>query len=82
MANPPDFELLAGLRARVLVSHAPPNALSKTEAEDVGLKREDGRRGLPAEMRPGESYGEIAVQKRVVGRIAPAPTRRVGRARY
>jgi len=82
VANPPDFELLAGLRARVLVSHTPPNALSKTEAEDVGLEGEDGRRGLPAEMRPGESYSEIAVQKRVVGRIALAPRRRVGRARH
>jgi hypothetical protein len=70
VANPPDFELLAGLRARVLVSHAPPNARLKTKAEDVALEREDARRGLPAEMRPGGSYSEIAVQKRVVGRIA------------
>jgi hypothetical protein len=69
MANPPDFELLAGLRARVLVSHAPPNAPAKTDAEEVALEREDARRGLPAEMRPGESYSEIAVHKRVVGRI-------------
>ena len=73
MTNSPDFELLAGLRARVLVSHAPPNARLKTEPGDVALEREEARRGLPAEMRPGGSYREIAVQKRVVGRIASRP---------
>jgi hypothetical protein len=71
VANPPDFELRAGLRARVLVSRAPPNVVSETEGDEVALDREDVRRGLPAAMRRGESYREIAVQKRVVGRIAP-----------
>jgi hypothetical protein len=80
VANPPDFELLAGLRARVLVSYARANALAKTDAEAVALEREDARHGLPAEMRPGESYSEIAVHKRVVGRITLAPRRRVNRA--
>jgi hypothetical protein len=80
VANPPDFELLAGLRARVLVSHAPRNALSKTEGEEVALERKDARRGLPAEMRPGDNYSEIAVQKRVVGRIALMPRRKDNRA--
>jgi hypothetical protein len=80
VANPPDFELIAGLRAHVLVSHDPPNAFLETEGEDVALEREDVREGLPAETRPHAKYSDVAVQKRVVGTIGHAPRRGVNRA--
>jgi hypothetical protein len=78
VAGPPDFELIAGLRARVLVSGVPPRARLKTEREDVALEHEDVRKNLPAEMRPRAKYRDVAVQKRVVGRLA-APCPRTGR---
>jgi hypothetical protein len=80
VANPPDFELIASLRARVLVSHVPPSAL-ETEGEDVALEREDERQDFPAEMRPRGKHSEVAVQKRVVGTIGHARRRSAGRAR-
>jgi hypothetical protein len=78
VGKPPDFELIAGLRARVLVSHAPPDAFSKTEGEDVVLEGEDARQGLPAEMRPRGKYRDVTVQKHVVARMA-APRPPAGR---
>jgi hypothetical protein len=78
VANPPDFELIASLRARVLVGHVPPSAFLETEGEEVALERDDERQGLPAEMRQRGKYRDVAVQKRVVGRMA-APRSRGGR---
>jgi hypothetical protein len=78
VANPPDFELIGGLRAQVLVSHVPPSALLETEGEDVVLEGESARQGLPEEMKPRGTYGDVAVQKRVVGTMA-APRSRGGR---
>jgi hypothetical protein len=79
VANPPDFELTAGLRAHVLVSHVPPGGFLETEGEDVALEGKDVRQGLPAEMRPRGKYSDVAVQKRVVGTIGHARRRGVSR---
>jgi hypothetical protein len=79
VANPPDFELIASLRARVLVSHVPPGAFLETEGEDVALEREDLREGLPAELRRRGRYSDVAVQKRLAGTIAHARGRGVSR---
>jgi hypothetical protein len=79
VANPPDFELLAGLRARVLVSRVPPNAVLETEGEEVALEYEGMRERLPEEMREGASYSKIAVEKRVVGRLGHVRRKRVSR---
>jgi hypothetical protein len=81
VVKPPDFELIASLRAKVLVSQVPPSAFLETDGEDVALEREDVRQGLPGELRPRGKYSDIAVQKRVVGTIGHARRRGVGRAR-
>jgi hypothetical protein len=75
----PDFELIAGLRAHVLVSRVPPSGFLETEGEDVALEGEDVRKGLPAEMRPRGKYNDVAVQKPVVGTIGHARGRGVSR---
>ena len=80
MTNPVDFDLSAGLRARALVSHVPPNALLEKEGDDVALDRAEARQGLPAELRPGGRYDGVAVEKRVVGRVAPPRRRSASRS--
>ena len=63
-----DFQIAVRLRARRLIGHNPPNA--QTQAEDhVTLAREETREGLPAEMQPGERYEDVAVEKRLSGKI-------------
>jgi hypothetical protein len=63
-----DFEIRVGLRARVLRARTPPEARTVTDG-DVALAREQTRNGLPAEMQPSERYADVAVERRVSGRI-------------
>ncbi|HYZ76621.1 MAG TPA: hypothetical protein VE596_04540 [Gaiellaceae bacterium] len=63
----PDFEIGTSLRARRLRAHDPPDAA--TEGEAVVLDREETRSGLPARLEAGGRYEEIAVGKKVSGRI-------------
>ena len=40
-----------------------------TESEGVGLSREETRDGLPGQMRPGDAYEDVAVERRLAGEV-------------
>jgi hypothetical protein len=63
-----DFQIAVRLRARRLIAHNPPNAQTRTE-DHVTFAREETREGLPAEMQPDERYEDVAVEKRLSGKI-------------
>ncbi len=63
----PDFEIVASLRARRIVSHVPPEGETRTEGEDIELAHDETRRGLPTPMQPERRYDDVSVQKRVLG---------------
>jgi hypothetical protein len=65
----PDLEITASLRARSLISHVPPDSQTQSEGEDVELPRDQRRRGLPTQVQPGRHYDDVAIEKRVLGRI-------------
>jgi hypothetical protein len=64
----PDFEINVRLRARELMALVPPD--TQTEREAVTLARQQTSTGLPAELEPGECYGDVVVEKRLVGEQA------------
>jgi hypothetical protein len=65
----PDFEIRARLRARTLTSREPPDARTKTNGENLTVTRQQTRSGLPAEMRAGERYEDVVVDKRLSGEV-------------
>jgi hypothetical protein len=66
----PDFELSAGLRARELVTHVPPEAQTETTGDDVTLAHRETRAHLPVKAEPGGRYENVVVEKQVVGQMA------------
>jgi hypothetical protein len=67
---PKGFGIALGLRARRMLVHEPPDA--RTESEDVDLARDETREGLPAELRPGETYEAVVIEKRLAGDVRSA----------
>lgn len=64
-----DFEIASSFRARELAVHVPPDVVTETEGEDVELCRREARNRSPAELRAGETYDDVVVEKRVIGRL-------------
>ena len=65
--NASDFEITARLSARELVGRIPPD--TEMTGEDVVLVHAESKRHLPEEMKPGEMYEDVVVEKRVTGEI-------------
>jgi hypothetical protein len=47
----------------------PPDARTETDGDEVGLARDETRTGVPEDMWPGERYEDVAVIKRLTGRV-------------
>jgi hypothetical protein len=65
----PAFEINAGIRAKRLVAHVPPDAQTRTEGEEVTLARHEQRSGVPATIEAGELYSDVVIDKRIVGEM-------------
>ena len=65
----PDFEISARLRAQSLTAHVPPDVHTEIEGDSVAPARKQVRRGLPAQIESGERYRNIALEKRLVGKL-------------
>jgi hypothetical protein len=63
----PDFELHGSLRAERLTSHTP--SAARVEGFEVTLEREEEQAGLPPRKEPGKPYANVAVHRRVIGRL-------------
>ena len=66
-----DFEIRVRLQAGRLSSPVPPEATTVIEGEVV-VTRDERRSGLPERIEPEEHYADVAVEKRVLGRLPTA----------
>jgi hypothetical protein len=63
-----DFDISVSFRARELEFVVAPDAVIDSEGAETELDRDEARE-LPAEMTEGETYEDVAVAKRVTGRV-------------
>lgn len=63
-----DFDISVSFRARELKLVVAPDAVIDLEGGETELDREEARK-LPAEITEGETYEDVAVAKRVTGRV-------------
>jgi hypothetical protein len=63
----PDFEINASIRAKRLVAHAPPDAQTRAEGDEVALARHEERSGVPMTIEAGQRYSEVVIDKRIFG---------------
>lgn len=64
-----DFEIRTSFGAQELRVQAPPDGATESEGEETRLDQQESRAGLPAEMRASETYENVEVERRVIGRV-------------
>lgn len=69
MSDETDFEIVGRLQARSLRATRPPE--TTTIEENVRTERKELRHGLEGSCEPGETYGDVEIEKQVHGKIKP-----------